>query len=536
MAVVFVLVFNNPYRSGIARENQPHRRRQFWASCQCASLKDISRVKSEERMGDVADILGVTASPKSAEPVVDDSKPTAWSTSPEMLDLDDSNIMQSAVSGRNVDLNGSKGGMKVLNPAPSVEDSAPPPAITKTRKSAVKVGSKWIDTQKPARKWVWAPFTSSSRNDGLVLNHWVRAGVEYLDYPYARFDIHLDPVQYTDDEYKSFLINESWTKSETDFLMDLARKLELRWPVIHDRWLEAFDDHVNDDTWQARKVEDLQHRYYTVAAILLQSRISREATLEAKAIETASIALQNNTTDAPTPDPRGAGENRKEEELLLETAAARALASSDPQHQPLIRSLGTGATNKLFDIAYETERRAQLEALWRRSKAEEEEELELRKELKQVESEIRKLKKSGGHIAPTISEPASRTASPSVANPVDRPVTLAPIPTPGFPYLQSGRLVAPTSGVSKLLLKNMDTLLKEMNIPERPLPTKVVCDLYDSVRSDAIALLVLRKTALQKEGLLQAKRLKLAKLGAMFELWTRRRSWVYCLPRRHASL
>ena len=35
---------------------------------------------------------------------------------------------------------------------------------------SVKVGNKWISSSKPARKWAWAPFVSSSRTDGLSLS------------------------------------------------------------------------------------------------------------------------------------------------------------------------------------------------------------------------------------------------------------------------------------------------------------------------------------------------------------------------------
>jgi hypothetical protein len=37
--------------------------------------------------------------------------------------------------------------------------------------SSVKVGSKWISSKKPARKWAWSPFTSSSRTDGTMFHH-----------------------------------------------------------------------------------------------------------------------------------------------------------------------------------------------------------------------------------------------------------------------------------------------------------------------------------------------------------------------------
>jgi DNA methyltransferase 1-associated protein 1 len=245
------------------------------------------------------------------------------------------------------------------------------PTSNQKMPGSVKVGSKWIAIQKPARKWTWAPFSSSSRTDGALFHHWVRANVEYPDYPYARFDIHLDPIAYTVEEYDAHVVSDAWTKSETDQLLEMARRFELRWPIIHDRWLGRFGVDCT------RRVEDLQHRYYTIAAALLASRASREAAAEAQQLVTASQVTLPSTT-ATTAEENPVDEKAVAENLLLETAAARSLALSDVKHQPLIQNIGTGSTNKTFDLDYERERRAHLEALWNRPKEEEQEEIEIR--------------------------------------------------------------------------------------------------------------------------------------------------------------
>lgn len=396
------------------------------------------------------------------------------------------------------------------------------PSIPPATDTQVKVGNKYISASKPARKWVWAPFASSARTDGALFRHWVRDGIEYPDYPYARFDVHSDPVTYTTEEYNQFLQNDTWTKSETDKLMDLARVFELRWAVIYDRWCEAYPE---------RKVEDLQHRYYSVAATLLQQRVAKEAASEVAAL----------STTAPIMDPTMPHEQAKAvaDHHLMETAAARALASAQPQHQPLMANISTGSTNKnAFDLAKERERRAHMEVMWHRTKEEEREETELRKELRLVEAQIRKLKKSGGHILAAASQRGGGVMSSSAAssrNPsrATSPVmpasnidsglldecfaSTAPTPTPGTPYLQSGRLVPPATGgpmgINKTTLKRLDTVMEELNIPKRPMPTKRVCDIYDSVRKDALTLITLQKMVIQKEAQLQNKRLRLAKMG-----------------------
>ena len=417
---------------------------------------------------------------------------------------------------------------------------------------AIKVGNRWIKIQTPARKWAWAPFSSTSRTDGTLFHHWVRRNVEYPDYPYARFDIHLDPVSYTDDEYYRYLWSDAWTKSETDRLMELARRHEMRWPVIYDRWIELFYlDAPEGSSGQppkvGRKIEDLQFRFYQVAAILNQVAIKLEASTEAQMLAAA------------TPDP-ASGEEPKAamEHLLYETAAARQLAAMNGPQQPLIACPGNGTSNKVFDLEHERQRRLYLEALWNRTKAEETEERELRKELKQIEAQLRKIKKSGAHIlaarrigiastGASTSAPSSRNNSRSVS-PINHDslaamtatmplTTAAAVPSPtaaaassfpamldeafastspvamsGTPYLQSGRLVPPaaggSTGLNKSLLTRMDALLGDLKIPEKPLPTKRVCDMYDSVRKDILSLLLCMKNVLQKEGLVQSKRLR----------------------------
>ena len=42
-------------------------------------------------------------------------------------------------------------------------------------------------------------------------------------------------VEYTEDEYNLYLSNSEWTRSDTDKLMGLCRRLDLRWAVIHDQ-------------------------------------------------------------------------------------------------------------------------------------------------------------------------------------------------------------------------------------------------------------------------------------------------------------
>ena len=60
---------------------------------------------------------------------------------------------------------------------------------------------------------------------------------------------------FSDAEYNNHLTAEGWTRAETDHLLDLCSRFDIRFPVIHDRW-----DRNLFKT--ARTIEDLKGRYY----------------------------------------------------------------------------------------------------------------------------------------------------------------------------------------------------------------------------------------------------------------------------------
>lgn len=181
----------------------------------------------------------------------------------------------------------------------------------------------------------------------------------------------------------------------------------------------------------------------------------------------------------------------------------------------------------------------------------------LRKELKVIEAQMRKLKKSGSHFlrkgsakAATISNisggnvnnqmnamDASQSSNVNYYSGNDattnKPLpninfdqafaATAPIPTPGMPYLQSARLATPATGghmgLNKSLIQKMDATLKELKVSERPsCPTKRVCDLFDSVRKHALIVLSLEKITVKKEHDLILKRKRLEQIRTNVEL------------------
>ncbi|KAJ2221651.1 swr complex subunit [Coemansia sp. RSA 1722] len=196
-----------------------------------------------------------------------------------------------------------------------------------------------------AERWVWRGFKSSARNDELALFHWAKANEQYSDYYYARFNAQTNPFKYTDEEYEKCIqpLNPDWTRAETDYLLGLCQRFDLRFLVIHDRYYAQLGCPVSHESAQDRSLEDLKDRYYSICRALTQYR---------------------------------AGED-----------------SRDPEDLPL------QATNKLaddlallrFDKKKELERKEYLEALFRRTKEEIEEEEMLIVEARRIEANERRL-------------------------------------------------------------------------------------------------------------------------------------------------
>lgn len=71
-------------------------------------------------------------------------------------------------------------------------------------------------------------------------------------------------LRYDDKEYKQLLTDPNWTRAETDLLMDLCDQFDLRFIVIHDRFLSS--------STKPKPIEALKSRYYSIQQTLVQSR------------------------------------------------------------------------------------------------------------------------------------------------------------------------------------------------------------------------------------------------------------------------
>ncbi|KAI9321628.1 hypothetical protein BX666DRAFT_1005703 [Dichotomocladium elegans] len=139
----------------------------------------------------------------------------------------------------------------------SLIGGAPPIAFVKPTFSAK------YNTKEKATPWVQQAFTNPARADDLTLYHWVPASKTNDEYNFAKFNRVIDVPEYTDDEYEKYLTDADWSKDETDYLMNMCRRFDLRFPVIEDRY--GFGSKI-------RSMEDMKDRYYTVQRKLLKAR------------------------------------------------------------------------------------------------------------------------------------------------------------------------------------------------------------------------------------------------------------------------
>jgi DNA methyltransferase 1-associated protein 1 len=128
-------------------------------------------------------------------------------------------------------------------------------------------------------RWEWKKFTNKARQDGLALGHWERTRGEGGrpgtmgedgEYVFARYNQLCGVVRYDDEEWHRLLAGDpGWGREETDYFFELCDRFDLRFLVIQDRYDFAGAPE--------RTVEDLKHRYFSVARRLLVSRVGGEA-------------------------------------------------------------------------------------------------------------------------------------------------------------------------------------------------------------------------------------------------------------------
>ncbi|KAI9030429.1 hypothetical protein DFJ74DRAFT_470315 [Hyaloraphidium curvatum] len=135
-----------------------------------------------------------------------------------------------------------------------------------------------LKSKERVSKWEMTEFTNPARGDELVLKHWEKKrkaedeATDPEDYPFVKFNVVLDVPEYTADEYERHLrFDAHWGKGETDYLFEMCRQYDCRFPVIAD--LYEYGD-------SKRSIEDLKERYYKICKKIFETRIARGQDVE----------------------------------------------------------------------------------------------------------------------------------------------------------------------------------------------------------------------------------------------------------------
>uniref|UniRef100_A0A8D0GD76 DNA methyltransferase 1-associated protein 1 n=1 Tax=Sphenodon punctatus TaxID=8508 RepID=A0A8D0GD76_SPHPU len=317
-----------------------------------------------------------------------------------------------------------------------------------------KLGSKKV------RPWKWMPFTNPARKDGAMFYHWRRAAEEGKDYPFARFNKTVQVPVYSEQEYQMYLHDDAWTKAETDHLFDLARRFDLRFVVIHDRY-----DHQQ---FKKRSVEDLKERYYHICAKLANVRATPGSDLKIPVFDAGHERRRKEQLERLY--------NRTPEQVAEEEYLIQELRKIEARKKE--REKRTQDLQKLITAADTTteQRRAERKAP--------------KKKLPQKkESEKPAVPETAG-----IKFPDFKSAG----------VTL-----------RSQRMKLPSS-VGQKKIKALEQMLMELGVDLNPMPTEEIVQMFNELRSDLVLLYELKQAFANCEYELQMLRHRyeaLAKAG-----------------------
>lgn len=295
-----------------------------------------------------------------------------------------------------------------------------------------------LGMRKP-RKWKWMSFTNPARTDDATFYHWRRPSDEPKEYPFAKFNKKVEVPTYTDVEYQQHLTCDSWTKEETDHLMDLAQRFDIRFLIMADRY--------DSEKFSKRSVEDLKDRYYKIHGIL--AKLNGEKKIY--------------TYDADH-------ERRRKEQL-------KKLYERTPEQ-----------------IEEEQFLLSELKKIEARKKERERKTQDLQKLISQADSQNDTPRKTDKKL------PKKKIANPSRPSRVDTNYILQAVETAGIKFpdyknsgvsLRSQRMKLPAN-VGQKKSKGIEQMLQELGLELNPTPTEDVCQHFNELRSDMVLLMEIK--------------------------------------------
>ncbi|GMF19350.1 unnamed protein product [Phytophthora lilii] len=355
---------------------------------------------------------------------------------------------------------------------------------------------KWQERKKsPAVKWLRKSFRNPARaglagessEEGLVLTHWGKAHLAQPDYVFARFNVKNETTSYTDEEYEAALAHHQdpmmkWTKEETDVLLKLCQRFDLRWVLFMVTFYKYNSNPIAKST--PRSMEDIKYRYYEATRLLAEYRDKKARGEQDKKTPVSTPAESATPQAAATPAAEGTSAS---------VALSAGTGASAPSTPMASASASSTSEHFKFNIAYEKQRKRQLDLTFSRTAEEENEIRRLNDELRGVEQQLKKVA--------VKADPKKKKELADVPYEIKRTLPTGVI-------LRSSLLALPQQkhALSVKLQKKLQLLLDEMGVPARPMPTKPVCETFDKLRQDAVGLLSLRKHLKSKQNEVQALR------------------------------
>lgn len=319
---------------------------------------------------------------------------------------------------------------------------------------------------KKARQWKWMEFVNPARKDNCRLFHWRRVLDAGKEYPFAKFNKSVVVASYTDQEYIQYLQVDNWTRAETDHLIDLCKRFDLRFIIIHDRWdREMFP--------VSRSVEDLKERYYSICNILAKAKATST---------TVSTLTGVKNTEHPKLRPYDADHERRRKEQLIK------LYNRTPEQ-----------------IEEELNLQDELRKIEQKRKEREKKTQDLQKLITAADANStkrkvetpgpvarppRRKKVSSSQQRTSGSKEATASSAATNVNVLEAGIKFPEFKTAGA-SLRSHRMKLPGS-VGQKKSKAIESLLQELAIDLRPVPTEEICQHFNELRSDMVLLYELK--------------------------------------------
>ncbi|CAF1124891.1 unnamed protein product [Didymodactylos carnosus] len=321
------------------------------------------------------------------------------------------------------------------------------------------------------RSWQWISFNNPSRTDNLQLSHWQRTADQHQEYPFAKFNKHVDIPSYTDNDYEQYLQVNDWSRDETDYLLDMCKQFDLRFFIICDRW--------NDAQYKERSVEDIKERYYSICKNLECARTGRHSgqynydadherrrKVQLIKLYTRTRKEENDENYLAQELKRIESERKERERIISQDVQKFATTMNNHNHleidstlqsvQPRISPMDTSSTVTL------SERKSSTTT-----------------DLRHLASE-----KDRG----TFSTQNVTTARGPTTEHIG--IKFSEFKRPGV-FLQSQRMHLPSSIPNKKLIV-IDQVLRECQLERNPMACEEICEEFNDLRSDIVLLFDLK--------------------------------------------